>query len=104
MLTPAASRRENWRASAQDMAKGRPTEIDDMNGHVVAQGHTCGVATRVSEATIEVIHEIERVARKQAPENIGVTLKRAACRDSEGRDMTRHSFHEHDGRSIITYT
>jgi 2-dehydropantoate 2-reductase len=78
MLTPAAGRRENWRASmAQDMAKGRPTEIDHMNGHVVAQGRTCGVATPVSEATIEMIHEIERGARKQAPENIGLTLKRA---------------------------
>ena len=78
LLTPAAGRRENWRASmAQDMAKGRPTEIDHMNGHVVAQGRTCGVATPVSEATIEMIHEIERGARKQAPENIGMTLKRA---------------------------
>jgi len=78
LLTPAAGRRENWRASmAQDMAKGRPTEIDHMNGHVVAQGRTCGVATPVSEATIEMIHEIERGARKQAPENIGLTLTRA---------------------------
>ena len=78
LLTPAAGRRENWRASmAQDMAKGRPTEIDHMNGHVVAQGRTCGVATPVSGATIEMIHEIERGARKQAPENIGLTLKRA---------------------------
>ena len=78
MLTPAAGRKENWRASmAQDMAKGRPTEIDYMNGHVVAQGRTCGVATPVSEATVEMIHEIERGARKQAPENLGLTLKRA---------------------------
>jgi 2-dehydropantoate 2-reductase len=78
MLTPAEGRKENWRASmAQDIAKGRPTEIDYMNGHVVAQGRTCGVATPVSEATIEMIHEIERGTRKQAPENIGLTLKRA---------------------------
>jgi 2-dehydropantoate 2-reductase len=78
MLTPTAGRKENWRASmAQDMAKGRPTEIDYMNGHVVAQGRTCGVATPVSEATVEMIHEIERGSRKQAPENLGLTLKRA---------------------------
>jgi 2-dehydropantoate 2-reductase len=78
MLTPGSARRENWRASmAQDMAKGRPTEIDYMNGHVVAQGQTCGVVTPVSVATIEMIHEIERGARKQAPENLGLTLKRA---------------------------
>ena len=79
MLTPTApGGGRNWRASmGQDVTKGRPTEIDYMNGHVVAQGRTCGVATPVSEATVEMIHEIERGARKQTPENLGLTLKRA---------------------------
>ena len=78
MLTPAPSRKENWRASmAQDMAKGRPTEIDLMNGFVVAKGAERKVPTPVSAAAVETIHEIERGARKQAPENLGLTLKRA---------------------------
>ena len=78
MLTPTSAGGVNWRASmAQDVAKGRTTEIDFMNGHVVAQGRQVGVPTPVSAAVVDVIHEVERGARKQAPENIGLTLKRA---------------------------
>jgi 2-dehydropantoate 2-reductase len=78
MLTPQSAGSRNWRASmAQDVAKGRPTEIDYMNGHVVAQGRARGVATPVSAAVIEVIHEVERRERKPAAENIALTLKRA---------------------------
>jgi 2-dehydropantoate 2-reductase len=62
---------------AQDMAKGRPTEIDYMNGYVVAQGREKGVPTPISTAVVEMIHEIERGTRKQAAENIGEVLRRA---------------------------
>jgi 2-dehydropantoate 2-reductase len=62
---------------AQDVAKGRPTEIDYMNGFVVAKGREKSIATPVSAAVVETMHEVERGQRKQAPENIGVTLKRA---------------------------
>jgi len=78
MLTPAATSSRNWRASmAQDVAKGRPTEIDYMNGHVLAQGRAKGVATPVTAATIDMIHEIERGTVKPAAQNISLTLKRA---------------------------
>jgi 2-dehydropantoate 2-reductase len=78
MLTPASAAGVNWRASmAQDVAKGRSTEIDFMNGFVVAQGRERGVATPVSAAVVDVIHEVESGARKQAAENIGVVLRRA---------------------------
>ena len=54
MLTPASASGRNWRASmAQDVIKGRPTEIDYMNGHVVAQGRERGVKTPVSAAIVE---------------------------------------------------
>jgi 2-dehydropantoate 2-reductase len=78
MLTPKTTSTRNWKASmAQDVAKGRPTEIDFMNGHVVAQGRTTGVPTPVSAAVVDVMHEVERGTRKPAPENIGAVLKRA---------------------------
>jgi len=78
MLTPKTTSTRNWKASmAQDVTKGRPTEIDYMNGHVVAQGRTKGVPTPVSAAVVEVMHEVESGARKPAPENIGAVLKRA---------------------------
>jgi 2-dehydropantoate 2-reductase len=78
MLTPAAATRRNWRASmAQDVAKGRPTEIDYMNGHVVAQGRQKVVSTPVSAATVEVMHEVEKGARQPEPKNIELVLRRA---------------------------
>jgi 2-dehydropantoate 2-reductase len=78
MLTPASASSRNWRASmAQDVAKGRPTEIDHMNGHVVAQGRARDVPTPVSAAVVEVVHEVEQGVRKPAPGNIGFVLRRA---------------------------
>ena len=78
MLTPAEASGRNWRASmAQDVAKGRPTEIDYMNGHVIAQGRAKGVPTPVSAAVVEVMHEVERGARKPVPQNVELALRRA---------------------------
>jgi 2-dehydropantoate 2-reductase len=78
MLTPKSAGGRSWRASmAQDVTKGRPTEIDAMNGHVVAQGRQKGVSTPVSAAVVAVVHEVEQGARKPDPQNIGVALQRA---------------------------
>ena len=62
---------------AQDVTKGRPTEIDDMNGHVVAQGREQRVPTPVSAAVVDVIHEVQAGKRQPAPQNIEQTLRRA---------------------------
>ncbi len=78
MLTPKSASGRNWKASmAQDVAKGRPTEIDYMNGFVVDKGREKGIPTPVSAAVVETVREIDRRERKQSPENIGRTLKRA---------------------------
>jgi 2-dehydropantoate 2-reductase len=78
MLTPKTASGRNWKASmAQDVHKGRPTEIDYMNGHVVAKGQEKGVPTPISAATVSVVREIDQGTRKQAPENISEVLKRA---------------------------
>jgi len=78
MLTPTTASTRNWRASmAQDVAKGRPTEIDYMNGHVIAQGRERGVPTPVSVAVVDVMHEVERGERKPVPQNVELALRRA---------------------------
>jgi 2-dehydropantoate 2-reductase len=78
MLTPTSTSTRNWRASmGQDVTKGRPTEIDYMNGHVIAKGREKGVPTPVSAAVVDVMHEVERGQRKPAPQNIGEVLRRA---------------------------
>jgi 2-dehydropantoate 2-reductase len=62
---------------AQDVIKGRPTEIDGMNGYVVAQGRERGVPTPVSAAVVEIMQEVERGTRQPAPQNIELALRRA---------------------------
>ena len=78
LLTPAAAGGRSWRASmAQDVAKGRRTEIDEMNGFVMARGQECTVTTPVSRAVVDTIHEVESGARPAAPGNLELTLRRA---------------------------
>ena len=79
MLTPTApGGGRNWRASmGQDVTKGRPTEIDYMNGYVVAQGRERGVPTPVSAATVDIVREVDAGTRKPEAQNIGLVLKRA---------------------------
>jgi 2-dehydropantoate 2-reductase len=78
MLTPTSANRRNWRASmAQDVVKGRPTEIDHMNGHLLAQGREHGVPTPVSAAVIEVMYEVQNSIRQPAPQNVELALRRA---------------------------
>ncbi len=78
MLTPASTVGRNWRASmAQDVAKGRATEIDHMNGHVVAEGRKLGLPTPVSAAVVDVVHEVEAGTRVPAAQNIELALRRA---------------------------
>jgi 2-dehydropantoate 2-reductase len=78
MLTPTGTSGRNWRASmAQDVAKGRPTEIDYMNGHVLAQGRERGVPTPVTAVVVETMREVDSGARKQDPKNIEHVLRRA---------------------------
>lgn len=43
----------------QDWRKGRHSEVDDLNGHVVAEGRRLGVPTPVNAAVVEIAHEIE---------------------------------------------
>jgi 2-dehydropantoate 2-reductase len=79
MLTPGATTsRRNWRASmAQDVIKGRRTEIDFMNGHIVARGRERGVPTPVSAAVVDAVHDVESGRRDPDPQNIAWVLDRA---------------------------
>ncbi len=44
----------------QDWTKSRHSEVDDINGHVVAEGARLGVPTPVNAAVVEIAHRIER--------------------------------------------
>ncbi|WP_321476150.1 2-dehydropantoate 2-reductase [uncultured Paludibaculum sp.] len=44
---------------AQDLARGRPTEIDSLNGYVVRRGKALGIATPASEILVAMIKLLE---------------------------------------------
>ncbi len=78
MLVPKSSSGRNWRASmAQDVAKGRRTEIEQMNGHVVARGRELGVPTPVSTVVVGYVREIDAGTRGPSPALIEQALQTA---------------------------
>lgn len=56
----------------QDWTKGRHSEVDDINGHVIAEGARVGVPTPVNAAIVEVAHRIERGELVPGVENLAI--------------------------------
>ena len=54
---------------AQDVAKGRPTEIQFLNGWIVDRGREAGIATPANARIVELIRRIERGELSPAREN-----------------------------------
>lgn len=54
----------------QDWMKGRHSEVDDINGQVVAQAKKLGLSTPVNAAIVEVAHRIEQGILKPGPSNL----------------------------------
>jgi 2-dehydropantoate 2-reductase len=62
---------EDWRSSmAQDVVKGRRTEIEYMNGYTVQRGRELGIPTPVSAAIVEVVKQIDAGTLKPDPANV----------------------------------
>jgi 2-dehydropantoate 2-reductase len=55
---------------AQDMAKGRRTEIEFMNGFIVEQGKRIGLAAPANTALVDIVKRVERGELAQSPETI----------------------------------
>ena len=51
-------------STAQDLARGKPTEIDHLNGFVVRQGEALGIATPANRALAALVRLLEQ---KQVP-------------------------------------
>ncbi len=56
---------------AQDMIKGRRTEIDAMNGYIAAKGVEIGVPAPNHAMLTEIVTRVERGELKQSPANLG---------------------------------
>jgi 2-dehydropantoate 2-reductase len=57
-------------STAQDILKGRRTEIDFINGLVVRKGGEIGLPTPANEAVTAIVKRMERGELKPGPENI----------------------------------
>ncbi|MBQ6061859.1 MAG: 2-dehydropantoate 2-reductase [Clostridia bacterium] len=58
----------------QDLKKGKPCEIDAINGVVCEWGKKTGVKTPVNDRIVRIIHEIQDGTRKAGPENLALIL------------------------------
>ena len=54
----------------QSLARGRPTEIDYLNGEIVRVGAALGVPTPFNARVVDVIHEVERTGRFRPPADL----------------------------------
>ena len=66
----------DWKSSmAQDVVKGRRSEIDAMNGLIVEQGLAAGVPTPVNSATVDMMRRIDAGSLTPNPSNLGLVHK-----------------------------
>jgi 2-dehydropantoate 2-reductase len=54
----------------QDMAKGRRTEIEFLNGFVVREGNAVGIRAAANERLVDIVKKVERGELKQDPRHI----------------------------------
>jgi 2-dehydropantoate 2-reductase len=54
----------------QDMAKGRRTEIEFINGHIVREGEKLGMTCRANAILTDLVKRVERGELKQDPKHI----------------------------------
>ena len=60
----AKSMPTQYSSTAQDLARGKPTEIDHLNGYVVRRGEALGVATPANRALWALVKLVETKAPK----------------------------------------
>jgi 2-dehydropantoate 2-reductase len=68
----------------QDWTKGRRSEVDDINGRVVAELANVGIPAPVNAAVVELAHRIERRELGPAPENLSLLVELAAVGTQQG--------------------
>ena len=72
LLIPIAMKkhREIEPSMLQDLKKGKPCEVDAINGVVCAWGDKCGVDTPVNDKIVEIIKSVQAGERKTGMENL----------------------------------
>jgi 2-dehydropantoate 2-reductase len=73
MLIPLAMKKHRMIKAGmlQDLEKGKPTEVDSINGAVSAWGRMVHVPTPFNDRITDMIHEMEQGRRKPGMDNLG---------------------------------
>jgi len=70
--------RVNWLASmAQDVKKGRHSEVDFMNGLICEKGREVGILTPFNDAIVEAMHSIDNGSIKPNPGTVDQIMRAA---------------------------
>jgi 2-dehydropantoate 2-reductase len=59
-----------WGSTLQSIQRGRPTEIDYLNGEIVELGKRCGEDTPLNSRIVELVHQVERTGQFLSVEKI----------------------------------
>lgn len=71
LLSVVARRYRRHRSSSlQSLERGRRTEVDFLNGHVVATARRHGLEAPVNAALVDLVHRIEAGTAEPSPENL----------------------------------
>jgi len=64
-----------WGSTLQSIQRGRPTEIDHLNGEIVELGKHYGEGTPLNSKIVEMVHEVERTGQFLSVEEIRQAFK-----------------------------
>lgn len=59
-----------WGSTLQSIERGRPTEIDYLNGEIMELGKRYGVVTPLNSRIVELVHQVERTGQFLSVEEI----------------------------------
>jgi 2-dehydropantoate 2-reductase len=65
-------------STAQDIARGKPTEIDSLNGYLVRKGAELGVPTPVNQTLYSLVKLLERAPSRSSSDEPGNELQSGA--------------------------
>ena len=72
---------------AQDIARGKPTEINSLNGYVARRGKALGIDTPVSEILLAMVNLLEKPALVPARNELKPTSGGEFAKTGSGADM-----------------
>jgi len=65
-----------WGSTLQSIQRGRPTEIDYLNGEIVELGRRYGEATPLNAKIVELVHQVERTGQFLSVQEIAESFRK----------------------------